>query len=167
MCYCRDCQAVPRHLGSVESLDAQGGSDIFHTIPSRVTIDTGMDRLGCLRLSPKGLLRWYATCCDTPMFNTLAKPNIVFVGLNVTTFTAQKQAIGPIRAVANIGSARTLPEGPVLRKYGVPTVAVRFALRHFGAKLRGDTASLFFGADGAPIVTPIVLTQKQRQDTTL
>ncbi len=37
-----------------------------------ITFETGLDRVGLLRLTPRGLMRWYATCCGAPLFNTLA-----------------------------------------------------------------------------------------------
>jgi hypothetical protein len=37
--------------------------------------------LRLMRLSEKGLLRWYAGCCDTPLFNTMATPKVPFVGV--------------------------------------------------------------------------------------
>ncbi|MEZ5702774.1 MAG: DUF6151 family protein [Burkholderiaceae bacterium] len=67
VCYCRDCQAFARYLGDAERiLDHQGGSTIVQVAPDRVEITQGHDQLAAMRLSPNGLLRWYAACCRTP-----------------------------------------------------------------------------------------------------
>jgi len=82
VCYCDDCQAFARFLGRAdEILDEHGGSDIFQTAPARVTLTGGEQHLACMRLGPKGLLRFYASCCRTPIGNMLPNPQFPFVGL--------------------------------------------------------------------------------------
>ena len=64
VCYCKDCQAYGHFLGKpAEVLDALGGSDVVATHPKHVTLTHGRDAIACMSLSPKGLLRWYASCC--------------------------------------------------------------------------------------------------------
>ena len=70
LCYCKDCQAFARFLDRADVLDAAGGTDIFQMPPARLKIATGADAFRCLRLSDKGVLRWYADCCRTPIANT-------------------------------------------------------------------------------------------------
>ena len=71
MCYCKDCQAFANFLGKgAELLDAQGGSDIVAVHPRSVHFTEGQGELACMSLSPNGLLRWYARCCNTPIANT-------------------------------------------------------------------------------------------------
>src|SRR4051812_24670077 len=68
ICMCDDCQAYAHHLGRADDiLDAYGGTDIFQLTPSQVVISSGRDRMRCVRLTDKGILRWYAGCCNTPM----------------------------------------------------------------------------------------------------
>ena len=82
VCYCRDCQAFARFLGQESAtLDAQGGSDVVQTLPKNVTFTQGADALACMRLTEKGMVRWYAGCCKTPIGNTLENYKISFVGL--------------------------------------------------------------------------------------
>src|SRR5512138_1141593 len=77
VCYCRDCQAFAHFLGRPrEILDERGGSDIVQVLPRWVTFTAGIGSLACMRLTPKGLLRWYAPCCNTPIGNTLATPKV-------------------------------------------------------------------------------------------
>jgi hypothetical protein len=42
--------------------------------PAHVKLGAGTDALRCLRLSDKGVLRWYTDCCRTPIGNTAASP---------------------------------------------------------------------------------------------
>src|ERR1700757_5235893 len=71
VCYCEDCQAFAHQLGRADLLDAQGGSDIVQVAPASLTFIKGQNRIAGLRLTPKGLFRWHATCCNTPVGNTL------------------------------------------------------------------------------------------------
>ena len=71
-CFCRDCRAARIHLGEGDT--APGGVPIYQTTPDHVHITRGLDNLGLMRLGPEGLFRWYATCCNVTLFNTLPKP---------------------------------------------------------------------------------------------
>src|SRR5579863_699680 len=70
VCYCDDCQAFAHQLGRADLLDAQGGSDIVQVAPASLRFVQGAHRIVGLRLTPKGLLRWYTNCCNTPIGNT-------------------------------------------------------------------------------------------------
>jgi hypothetical protein len=98
ICYCDDCQAFLHRLGRPDLLDAHGGSDIVQVPPSSLTFVQGQDRIAGMRLTPKGLYRWYATCCNSPVGNTLT-PAVPFVGLIATAFNQGAQraddAFGP------------------------------------------------------------------------
>ena len=74
VCYCTDCQTFARFLERPDVLDPAGGTDIFQMPPARVRLNQGADALRCLRLSDKGVLRWYADCCRTPIANSAAVP---------------------------------------------------------------------------------------------
>ena len=56
MCYCRDCRAAELYLKQPDP--APGPVDLFQTTPDAITITNGMQHLGLLRLSPRGLMRW-------------------------------------------------------------------------------------------------------------
>ncbi len=79
-CYCDDCQAFAHHLGRADLLDEHGGSVIVQVAPRSLTFDRGADRIEGVRLSPKGLYRFYASCCKTPVGNTPG-PSIPFIGI--------------------------------------------------------------------------------------
>jgi hypothetical protein len=80
VCYCGDCQAFAHFLQRPDSLDAAGGTDIFQMPPSSVRIDSGAELLRCMRLSEKGMVRWYTECCRTPIGNTMGA-KVPFIGM--------------------------------------------------------------------------------------
>jgi len=79
VCYCRDCRALLRWLDRADLLDAAGGSDIVQLARARVRFEEGMGEVRCMRLSDKGLHRFYAGCCNTPVGNTV--PRVPFLGV--------------------------------------------------------------------------------------
>lgn len=77
VCLCDDCQAFARYLGQEKkALDPQGGTEIFAVTPSQIKFTKGLENLTCLKLSEKGMLRWYTSCCKTPIANTPTNPAI-------------------------------------------------------------------------------------------
>jgi len=109
VCYCDDCQAFAHRLGRADLLDAHGGSDIVQVAPASLTFVQGQHRIVGLRLTPKGLFRWYANCCNTPVGNTLT-PKIPFVGIVAQAFD------GGTRGADDVFGA---PVGAILGKYAV------------------------------------------------
>ena len=172
VCYCDDCQAFPRHLGQQDRvLDEFGGTDIYQTSIGRVQITKGKDRLACIRLSPKGLLRWYANCCGTPIANTMPNPSIPFIGLvhaclqDGADGTTRAEILGPIRGWANkkfaSGDRSTMGSKPT--NFGA--LMGRFAKIVLLARLGGaHKRTAFFQPDGkTPVVEPKVLTEAERK----
>jgi Family of unknown function (DUF6151) len=72
--YCKNCQAFARFLERPDVLDPAGGTDIFQIPPGRVKLTVDKDAVRCLRLSEKGVLRWYTDCCRTRIGNTAVSP---------------------------------------------------------------------------------------------
>jgi len=73
-CYCDDCQAYARFLGRSGIADEWGGTDVFQMAPSRARITGDTATLCCVRLSDKGMHRWYCGECTTPVGNTVSAP---------------------------------------------------------------------------------------------
>ena len=86
LCYCDDCQAYAHWLGRADLLDEHGGSDLVQVAPAALHFDRGADQIRGFRLSPKGLYRWYAICCKTPVGNSLTPTTVPFVGLPARVF---------------------------------------------------------------------------------
>ncbi|WAS99168.1 DUF6151 family protein [Nannocystis punicea] len=167
VCYCRDCQAFARFLAAEGLLDAAGGAEIFQITPAQVVLEAGQEQLRCMRLSDKGLLRWYVDCCRTPVANTMDSPKVPFSGLLVPFLDAdagtRARVLGPV-VVRLFGRDATGPTPPGTHEKA-PLTAIPRILWLLGRGLVGRRAqpSPFF-APGAklPRVTPKVLTPEER-----
>lgn len=161
VCYCADCQSFARHLGRADVLGPRGETHVFQTLSHRVELTHGAARIACLRLSPKGLMRWYATCCNTPLGNTLERNRLSFTGILVNTFASGEAQIGAVIALNGAGDA--LGHGPELRNFGFARAAARIMRRAVWGTLTGKgRVSPFFMRDGTPISAPKVLTLDER-----
>lgn len=80
VCHCTDCQAFATRLGAAERiLDRHAGTALYQGRCATMRLSTGRDQLACLHLTEKPTLRWYARCCDTPMFNTYKNGRIPYI----------------------------------------------------------------------------------------
>jgi hypothetical protein len=171
VCYCDDCQAFARILGrAADALDAHGGTDIFQMSQARLAITAGADHLACLRLTPPGMLRWYASCCNTPIGNTLSSSRLPFVGLILACVPKPPGAdsldglLGPVvargfRKFAS-GDVALIPRDRI----PMPLLVPRFVGLLLKWKIRGDgRRSPFFDSKGrSSVVTPRVLSASER-----
>jgi hypothetical protein len=165
ICYCRDCQAFAHFLGRpTEILDERGGSDIVQILPKYLTFTQGTEALACMRLTPKGLFRWYAGCCNTPIGNTLGTPKVSFIGLLHSCLQNPSQSLdesfGPVRAWVNANGAKGDPKPKVA---GLGPSIFWFIGTTLKARINGDYRHTpFFRAEtGALIVTPRVLSSEE------
>ena len=165
-CHCKDCQAFAIYLGKQEQvLDANGGTEICQTSCANLTIETGVDHLRPLRLSPSGLMRWHATCCNTPLFNTMAKPGMPFIGLFVTALCADRltDMIGPVRGRGFLKYATGDVSRIKAEELKMPSYILSFARMMLSARLRGDNKrSPVFDHDGLPISEPFVIPLEEK-----
>lgn len=163
-CYCKDCRAFARYLGAAEVLDAAGGTDIVPVAPSAVRITDGVEHVACMSLSPKGLLRWYASCCRTPLANTPRESKLPYVGVVAAcldaTAPAFDAALGPRGRVAIAAPSATAPVKPTPLAYAL--AVARIVAGVAGARLRRDRVSPFFDAGGRPLRAPHVITREER-----
>jgi hypothetical protein len=191
VCWCRDCQAFAHFLGrAIEVLDERGGTEVIQVLPRNVVFTQGAEALACMRLTPKGLVRWYAACCKTPIGNTLATPKLSFIGLVHTCLegapdaarpgagdpggsatsvgsaagaTSLDEAFGPVRCWVNPDGAKGEPK---------PKAAgMGHALRWFfgtvlRARFNGDyrKTPFFDMATGQPVVAPRILSESEHAE---
>src|SRR5215831_18143992 len=102
VCYCDDCQAFLHRLDRADLLDDQGGTDIVQLAPASLSFVQGKERIVGLRLTPRGIYRWYASCCRMPLGNTLG-PAIPFIGILAQAFESKTRS--PISySVARLGA---------------------------------------------------------------
>lgn len=82
VCYCRDCQTYAHALGEASrTLDAKGGTEVVATQAKYLRFSSGAGRLACVRLTETGILRWYASCCRTPLANTPRDMRLPYVSV--------------------------------------------------------------------------------------
>ena len=160
ICYCASCQAFARHLGCLDVLDAQGGSDLFQTLPEDVTIVKGLEKLDCLRLTERGPLRWFTNCCNTPLCNTGARRGLPLAGFLVAGFS-ETARLGPPIARVNRKSAQGRVEGD---KGSWKKVVLRFVGRAIESYASlGFRHNPFFDKGGRPIAQPYYLDDDERK----
>lgn len=177
VCYCDDCQAFAVYLAQLgnkaDVLDANGGTDIYQTSPSQLRITQGAEQLRCTRLSPKGLYRWTAGCCNSAVANTLASPGVPFVGIVHTFFdtTSRGGSLDDVlgRPVARIMArfARGTPPADAHPKAPlgfILSVAKQLALGKLAG--RNKPSPFFDPQTGRPLVEPRVLPLEQRRALT-
>lgn len=161
VCCCNDCQSFASYLNRSEDiLDEFGGTDIAQTSQSQIKIEQGAEHLRCMKLSKKGLTRWYTDCCKTPVGNTMSG-SLPFVGVihnfmddegsrdtNLGLVQAYVQNRHALKPPTHERSAEKFPIGvtlKIIRKMAV-------------WKLRAmHKPSPFFNEDGRAISRPTVL----------
>ena len=167
VCYCKDCQAYAHFLGKAgEILDEMGGTDVVATLPKYVTFTRGKKSLACMSLTEKGLLRWYARCCNTPIGNTARDPKFPFVGLVHNCLEGPSKSLessfGPVRMQVNTRSAKGKPRSMRMSTF---MSVLGFGKSMLRARLDGSYKSTpFFDPNrGTPVVKPKVLSRKERE----
>jgi hypothetical protein len=137
-CYCDDCQAFLHHLDRTDLLNGRGGTDIVQVAPASLSFSQGRERIVGVRLTPRGLYRWYASCCRTPVGNTVG-PAIPFVGIVGKAFESEAQrpdeVFGP--AIGAIYGRYAIEAVPEASKGLNPHVVARALRMVFGWRLRG------------------------------
>ena len=162
ICYCADCRAFANFLGQTANVcDAQGGTEIVQIAQSRLRIAQGLEHLACLRLSANGMLRWYASCCNAPLGNTMADPKIDFIGLIHSSLDLSRMDSDFGSAIARLNTNTALGETK-LQQRGLPGVILRFLWLVVSTRLNGSyKKSQLFNSAGAPIVQARVLTSEE------
>lgn len=164
ICYCKDCQAFAQFLGRADAvLDAQGGTEIVAAFPSQVQLTQGVDSIACMSLAPRGLLRWYAACCNTPLGNTPRNSKTPYIGL-VHSCLEQgplEESFGPVGSKLNTASAT----GPVQSTPGKNlTTLLKLIRALIGGRIAGRSKPHPFFPSGTdtPLKSPRILTPTER-----
>jgi hypothetical protein len=169
VCYCDDCQAFARFLAQPGLTDAWGGTDIFQMAPGRVRITGGADALRCVRLSNKGMHRWYCGECKTAVGNTMG-PRLPFVGL-IHTFMDHAsdgrsrdevlgKPIGYVQAKFAIGTPPPQPRNASLLRIVVRSARLLATWSLQGA---GSPSPFFDDKTRLPRAEPRVLGAEERR----
>ena len=162
VCYCTDCRAFAHFLGKASQvLDQQGGTEIVQIAQSRLRFVQGEDCLAAIRLSDTGMLRWYASCCGTPVGNTLANPKMAFIGLIHTCLDQQRinEDFGTRMAIVSTDTALGTPQP---KQCGLAGVIARFIWIVLTSRISGSyKTSPLFDAAGVPRVAPKILSAEE------
>ncbi|HEY6881162.1 MAG TPA: DUF6151 family protein [Polyangiales bacterium] len=168
VCYCDDCQIYALHLGTPGVLDERGGTDACLLAPAQVTITQGRDQVRCVRLSPKGLYRWYAGCCKTPLGNTLGPgmPVVVLVH-NCMDHAAdgrtRDEDLGPpkVKMLGRFAIGGTPPGAhPKTPLKMIPHFLGHLAKTYLHGRAKPYP---FFDEAGTPCATPTVIDEAERE----
>jgi len=165
-CYCKDCRAFARFLGNeVEILDGAGGTEVAAALPSGLRFTQGLDQLACMSLSPKGLYRWYAACCRTPIGNTPRDPKVSYVGivracLDATPAELDAQ-LGASHINANTESAyRKISKTPGGTALALVKIGSKVLSARFGGGYRNNP--FFESGSATPVRQPEVISKEAR-----
>ncbi len=160
VCYCKDCQAFAHYLEQGDDiLTKEGGTEVLQIYPCQFQITKGVDKLQSMRLTHKGLLRWYTSCCKTPVANTISS-KMAFTGV-IHSLISDKQTLqetcGPIRHHIMGKYALGKPDGVTLSEKFPPGVMMRVVYKlMFGRLLGKAKPNILFQADGKPIAKPVI-----------
>lgn len=159
-CYCADCQTAARHL-KADVLDAGGGTEILQVAAHQVAL--AGPGPGLLRLSPKGLLRWHAACCGTPLANTLPFPHLSFAGVLLANLRAGADDLPGSAGAVNTVYARGRPGVPAQDR-GMGRSMLGFFRRALAARLSGKwrETPFFDGPPWRPVSAARVLSKEER-----
>ena len=171
VCYCKDCQAFAHFLDRPGDsvLNQLGGTEIVATLPKHVHFTQGLEALVCMSLSDHGLLRWYTSCCNTPIGNTPRDHKTSYVGLIHSCLAKRgpslQESFGPVRMVLQTESAKgpvkSTPMSNVVTLVKIMTSVI--ATRISGKYKRNP---FFVENSGTPIKQPRVLTKAERTRVT-
>jgi hypothetical protein len=162
ICYCTDCRAFARYLGrAADVLDEQGGTEIVQVAQPRLHFSQGVDRLAAVRLTEKGLMRWYASCCKTPIGNTMADAKVPFIGMIHSSLDHSRMDRDFGAAVAMVHTKSALGE-PKPEQRGLLGAMARFIWIVVSTRISGQYRnSPLFDGSGSPIVAPTILAKPE------
>ncbi len=168
ICYCTDCQAFAKYLRQESAvLNNAAGTEIVQTLAEFVHFTEGKEALACIKLTEKGLLRWYSDCCKTPIANTPDNFNVAFVGLvhNCLENHGQpiEQSFGKVKMAAFTESATGDPKP---KSYGVPLAMIKIMAKLLKARISGSykRTPFFDSQTGKPVIAPKVLSSDELKD---
>lgn len=166
VCMCDDCQSYAHALGrSGDLLDANGGTEVIPVFPANLKLVAGQDNIKCLRLFEKGMFRWYAGCCRSPIANSLS-PGVGFIGFfaRAISVSDRDKEFGPVvaRVLAKYGKP-PLPPGSY---EGTPITQILMAIGHIVRMFvtgKKRPSPFFKNETNEPIATPHVLSKEERE----
>jgi hypothetical protein len=165
VCYCSDCQAFLHQLRRSDLFDAHGGSDIVQLAPASLRIEQGQALIRVLRLSEKGLFRFYASCCNTPFGNCVPFPPFLGIARQTFSFDASGGADAAVGAPRGLvygqHAVGTPPPGSTKLN---PLLIARILLSMLRWRLRGQhKPHPYFDENKQPRYPVITLSSAERE----
>lgn len=162
ICYCTDCRAFAHFLGrGREVLDAHGGTEIVQVAQARLRFLQGEERLSAVRLSEKGIIRWYAACCKTPIGNTPADPKVSVIGLIHCCLDAARINEDFGNNVAVVHAETALGDSKPKRRGLLGVVARTLWIVYTQLISRHYKKSSLFNEAGSPRIAPKILSAEE------
>lgn len=160
VCYCKDCRAYGEQFKDTSAtLDAYGGTEVYQVTQDKFEIEEGGEFLRCFRLTDKGLNRFYASCCGTPVGNlkSTSIPLLSLIHDIIDKSIDRDQVLGPILYRIHGSYVKVQPTEftispriPLMLKL---RIFPRLALAYISGK---GQPSVFLKADNEPTVEVIV-----------
>ena len=166
VCHCNDCRDFVRLLGrEAEVLTEHGGVSIYHTRVGNLELVGGADSLAAVHLTEKPLLRWYAACCNTPLFSTTDKAPKAFLSINTFGIAPcdRDRVLGP--PIANLFVASATRPDPPGKAASILSMLPRFLPRIFKDSFGGGwrKSPLFDPQTQRPIAAPRRLADAEKR----
>jgi hypothetical protein len=98
VCHCSDCRDFVRLCGKADRmLGDHGGLALFNFRGSHLTFRQGREQMASLHMTNRPVLRWLASCCTMPLFNSYANNRIPFLDICLAA-TRNPEVLGALRA---------------------------------------------------------------------
>ncbi len=157
VCHCTDCQAFAQRFDAADRVFGDhAGTLLYQSRCARMRVESGLGELRCLHLTDKPTLRWYAQCCDTPLFNSFKNGTIPYV----TTLVGNCDAVERGRLLGEPIGHLFVDDDPTctepVRRMSMNALMRRFFVRMVKDTISGDRrrSALFDPQTLEPIAAP-------------
>ena len=154
-CHCDSCRAGALYCGA--DLAPETPVDLYLTPPHHVRITKGIDRLEPFVFSPRGILRWKATCCGVQMFSSQRNPRNAFMSVRTDRLTTP-EAIGPILTWSFVPGET----GAKAHKGKRALAGLVFKAARARMSGRWRKTPLYTAYNGKPIAEPVLVPQAEK-----
>ncbi|WP_425080400.1 DUF6151 family protein [Ruegeria arenilitoris] len=155
-CFCRDCRAAQLYFGQPDP--APGPVNILQMSPEEICFEGGSEKLALMQLSPKGMLRWYSSCCNAPLATTARTAKFPFAGFDVKRIS-DPSGLGPITTRGFVPQPNGKQSHEKLR-YAAVGMLTRLSKSWLSGSWRNTP--FFDLGDGKPVVAPTILSKTER-----
>ncbi len=166
VCHCTDCQNLTHYLGAADRvLQAHGGTELYMGRCAKMRLTKGADKLACLHLTYKPTLRWYASCCRSPLFNSFGNGRMPYLSLLLANCDKKQvePMLGPV--TGHVFLPKSLGDLPQAPRMSVAKLMRRNSVRIVKDWLSGDRrrSAIYDPQTLAPIATPYRLTEAEQR----